>query len=191
MSAPFEFLYDFTAEEGLAGSVQDMLYNGPLPPQIDERIVIGPLYKYALTNVESLNNCVAQDWPTWNDPRNEIPPTQHFVFTMRSRDAEWYKIRLGRMRFNLTRDLDGPRYFQWRASPDGYKAPLFVHDLGDNDIERGVIHDDGIITLPEEPPVDPPYFENFVIDFKQFAKTDERWRKLTEIEIRLYAYFMD
>lgn len=195
----FEILYDFA---GSAGSVEKLDPTN-VDPDIRKKLFIEPLTKKNISNVVSSDNFAASDWPTWNDDRSTDPPSSYIVSFVRVREndppnnqassnnekeAKDLSLRPTSLFFNLTRDDDGPRYWQWRCSVDGFEKPLPVANFPQSQIDRGCEYEDGIITLPIDPPELPAFFGPFVIDFRQLKKTDRRYSSMKLLDLRLYGY---
>lgn len=181
----FELLFDFT---GGAGNGQEVEPTN-VTEEMREKLIIRPLKKEGLTTFESNNNFVAEDWQVWEDGRSVGTPSAFISSYVQVKDKEKDRLRLGAMTFGLTRDNDGPRHWQWRSSVDGFETPLPIENFPQEQIDRGVIYDDGIIELPAEAPTDPMFFGPFFINFKALAKTDLRWIDLTYFELRLFGYY--
>jgi hypothetical protein len=198
----FELLFDFA---GSAGSVEKL---DPInvDPEIRKKLIIEPLTKKAVTNTFSSDNFVASDWPIWSDDRSVNPPSSYITSFVRTRDKEdtpnngapegdeeeqavQLRLRPTSLVFNLTRDGDGPRYWQWRGSVDGFEKPLPIANFPQEQIDRGCTHEDGIITLPEAAPTSPAFFGPFFLDFRHLAKTNSKWRSLLQLDLRLYGYY--
>jgi hypothetical protein len=194
MAVPFSFSFDFLGD---AGSVEELEYNGTLTAELDDLIQIDPLKKVALTNVVAQDLFVADGWGAWNEsPRAEILGTEQnplgfFELRIAAKKPNETPLSLATINFFLTRDSDGPRNWQWRNSFDDFQSPTTVHNIPDEAIEAGVVHDEGIIELPSTPPLTPTAFGLFGIDCRQLAETEPLWRAFPELVLRLYGYYKE
>jgi hypothetical protein len=193
----FSLLFDFA---GTKGSVEK-LEPSNVANEILEKLLIEPLTKKNITSVPSTDNFAAEDWPFWDNDRSTNPPQSYITSFVRPRKPGeaiiedeketlvGLRLRPSSLVFNLARAANGPRYYQWRSSVDGFEKPLPIANFPQSQIDRGCEHNDGIITLPPEPPTSPAFFGPFFIDFRQLAKSDGRWRALEKLDVRLYGYF--
>jgi hypothetical protein len=187
LSLNFNFL-------GELGSVQELEYNGTLTERLEELIQIEPLKKVGVDNVLSEDNFAAEGWGTWvGDPKGSLQGTQENplgYFELKIFAKTDQKFSIESLKFSLTRDNEGPRFWQRRSNIDDFEAPIFI-DVPFIEEERGVVHDEGIIELPEEAPTFPPYFENLEINGKELARTEPKWRSLAQIELHLYGFYKE
>ena len=180
VNATFAGQFDFAPHDGVATSIA---YNGTAIPNVtvSAMTIVGatpgtndPNLQGQWPNTGTLNPTGAANADLAGSPNTGA----YFEFTLTA--APGYVLNDSKLRFNVGRELNGPRQFQWRSSVDGFVSPITAtRAIDGSDIE---------IFSNEFRALDQNFFGPDAINSTNYNEVSLATANRSSVTYRFYAY---